>query len=165
GPFGVSGLNERIEQLLHRKRLIERTPGPSGRWYVGRPVMIGLNDSALGLFNGDIGIALPDPEGELRVHFQLPDGNIKSVQPSRLPSHETAYAMTVHKSQGSEFEHTALVLPNTFMPVLTRELVYTAITRARQRLTLYCNDKVLSRAIQTPTQRVSGLVDRLNQLT
>ncbi|EOF8207395.1 ATP-binding domain-containing protein, partial [Yersinia enterocolitica] len=67
--------------------------------------------------------------------------------------------------QGSEFEHTALVLPNTFMPVLTRELVYTAITRARQRLTLYCNDKVLSRAIQTPTQRVSGLVDRLNQLT
>nr|WP_227724147.1 exodeoxyribonuclease V subunit alpha [Yersinia proxima] len=164
GPFGVSGLNERIEQLLHRKRLIERTPGPSGRWYVGRPVMIGLNDSALGLFNGDIGIALPDPEGELRVHFQLPDGNIKSVQPSRLPSHETAYAMTVHKSQGSEFEHTALVLPNTFMPVLTRELVYTAITRARQRLTLYCSDTVLSHAIRTPTLRVSGLVDRLNQL-
>ncbi|EKN6023118.1 exodeoxyribonuclease V subunit alpha [Yersinia enterocolitica] len=164
GLFGVSGLNERIEQLLHRKRLIERTPGPSGRWYIGRPVMIGLNDSALGLFNGDIGIALPDPEGELRVHFQLPDGNIKSVQPSRLPSHETAYAMTVHKSQGSEFEHTALVLPNTFMPVLTRELVYTAITRARQRLTLYCSDTVLSHAIRTPTLRVSGLVDRLNQL-
>ncbi|HEN3669439.1 exodeoxyribonuclease V subunit alpha [Yersinia enterocolitica] len=164
GPFGVSGLNERIEQLLHRKRLIERTPGPSGRWYVGRPVMIGLNDSTLGLFNGDIGIALPDPEGELRVHFQLPDGNIKSVQPSRLPSHETAYAMTVHKSQGSEFEHTVLVLPNTFMPVLTRELVYTAITRARQRLTLYCSDTVLSHAIRTPTLRVSGLVDRLNQL-
>lgn len=164
GPFGVSGLNERVEQLLHRKRLIERTPGPLGRWYVGRPVMIGLNDSALGLFNGDIGIALPDPEGELRVHFQLPDGNIKSVQPSRLPSHETAYAMTVHKSQGSEFEHTALVLPNTFMPVLTRELVYTAITRARQRLTLYCSDTVLSHAIRTPTHRVSGLVDRLNQL-
>ncbi|WP_435056139.1 exodeoxyribonuclease V subunit alpha [Yersinia aleksiciae] len=164
GPFGVSGLNERIEQLLHRKRLIERASGPSGRWYVGRPVMIGLNDSALGLFNGDIGIALYDSEGELRVHFQLPDGNIKSVQPSRLPSHETAYAMTVHKSQGSEFEHTALILPNTFMPVLTRELVYTAITRARQRLTLYCSHAVLSHAIRTPTQRRSGLVDRLNEL-
>ncbi|CNH50845.1 exodeoxyribonuclease V subunit alpha [Yersinia pekkanenii] len=164
GPFGVSGLNERIEQLLHRKRLIERTPGPSGRWYVGRPVMIGLNDSALGLFNGDIGIALYDAERELRVHFQLPDGNIKSVQPSRLPSHETAYAMTVHKSQGSEFEHTAFVLPNTAMPVLTRELVYTAITRARQRLTLYCSDAVLSHAIRTPTRRLSGLVDRLNAL-
>nr|WP_145492280.1 exodeoxyribonuclease V subunit alpha [Yersinia aleksiciae] len=164
GPFGVSGLNERIEQLLHRKRFIERASGPSGRWYVGRPVMIGLNDSALGLFNGDIGIALYDSEGELRVHFQLPDGNIKSVQPSRLPSHETAYAMTVHKSQGSEFEHTALILPNTFMPVLTRELVYTAITRARQRLTLYCSHAVLSHAIRTPTQRRSGLVDRLNEL-
>ena len=165
GPFGVSGLNERIEQLLHHKRLIERAPGPTGRWYAGRPVMIGLNDSALGLFNGEIGIALYDGEGELRVHFQLPDGNIKSVQPSRLPSHETAYAMTVHKSQGSEFEHTALVLPNTFMPVLTRELVYTAITRARQRLTLYCSDTVLSNAIRTPTLRLSGLVDRLNALT
>nr|WP_145542686.1 exodeoxyribonuclease V subunit alpha [Yersinia frederiksenii] len=164
GPFGVSGLNERIEQLLHRQRFIERTPGPSGRWYVGRPVMIGLNDSALGLFNGDIGIALNDSEGELRVYFQLPDGNIKSVQPSRLPSHETAYAMTVHKSQGSEFEHTALVLPNTFMPVLTRELVYTAITRARQHLTLYCSDAVLGSAIRTPTLRLSGLVDRLNEL-
>ncbi|AHK18205.1 exodeoxyribonuclease V subunit alpha [Yersinia similis] len=164
GPFGVSGLNERIEQVLHRKGFIIRSPGPSGRWYVGRPVMIELNDSALGLFNGDIGIALHDSEGELRVYFQLPDGNIKSVQPSRLPSHETAYAMTVHKSQGSEFEHTALVLPNTFMPVLTRELVYTAITRARQHLTLYCSDAVLSNAIRTPTLRLSGLVDRLNKL-
>ncbi|BFI57008.1 RecBCD enzyme subunit RecD [Yersinia pseudotuberculosis] len=164
GPFGVSGLNERIEQVLHRKGFIIRPSGPSGRWYVGRPVMIELNDSALGLFNGDIGIALHDNEGELRVYFQLPDGNIKSVQPSRLPSHETAYAMTVHKSQGSEFEHTALVLPNTFMPVLTRELVYTAITRARQHLTLYCSDAVLSHAIRTPTLRLSGLVDRLNTL-
>lgn len=164
GPFGVSGLNERIEQVLHRKGLIRRPSGPSGRWYAGRPVMIELNDSALGLFNGDIGVALYDSEGELRVYFQLPDGSIKSIQPSRLPKHETAYAMTVHKSQGSEFEHTALVLPNTFMPVLTRELVYTAITRARQRLTLYCSDTVLSNAIRTPTLRLSGLVDRLNQL-
>ncbi len=164
GPFGVSGLNEQIERLLLRKRLIDRKPGSSGRWYVGRPVMIGLNESTLGLFNGDIGIALLDSEGKLRVHFKLPDGTIKSVQPSRLPSHETVYAMTVHKSQGSEFEHTALVLPNTFMPVLTRELVYTAITRARERLTLYCSDTVLSVAIRTPTQRLSGLVDRLNEL-
>ncbi|MDN0087687.1 exodeoxyribonuclease V subunit alpha [Yersinia nurmii] len=161
GPFGVSGLNERIEQILNQKGLIRRIPGPSGRWYLGRPVMIDRNDSALGLFNGDIGIALYDSEGDLRVHFQLPDGSIKSVQPSRLPSHETAYVMTVHKSQGSEFEHTALVLPNHFLPVVTRELVYTAITRARKHLTLYCTDKVLTSAILTPTQRRSGLVERL----
>ncbi|MCW6543332.1 exodeoxyribonuclease V subunit alpha [Yersinia ruckeri] len=163
GPFGVGGLNERIEQMLNKKGLIRRIPGPSGRWYPGRPIMIDRNDSALGLFNGDIGIALYDADGELRVHFHLPDGSIKSVQPSRLPSHETAYVMTVHKSQGSEFEHTALILPNYFLPVVTRELVYTAITRARKRLTLYCSDSVLTSAIRTPTQRRSGLVERLMQ--
>ncbi|AVJ19005.1 exodeoxyribonuclease V subunit alpha [Serratia sp. MYb239] len=161
GPFGVSGLNERIETALQRTGLIRRTPGAAGRWYRGRPVMIGRNDSALGLFNGDIGIALPDETGELRVHFQLPDGSIKSVQPSRLPAHETAYAMTVHKSQGSEFDHTVLVLPNHYLPVLTRELVYTAITRARKRLSLYAADKVLMGAVRTPTQRRSGLAERL----
>lgn len=161
GPFGVAGLNERIESGLQRAGLIRRNPGPAGRWYLGRPVMIGRNDSALGLFNGDIGVALPGAEGDLRVHFQLPDGSIKSVQPSRLPAHETAYAMTVHKSQGSEFDHTVLVLPNHFLPVLTRELVYTAITRARKQLSLYATDKVLLGAIRTPTQRRSGLAERL----
>ncbi|RZV03090.1 UNVERIFIED_ORG: DNA helicase/exodeoxyribonuclease V alpha subunit [Serratia quinivorans] len=161
GPFGIAGLNERIETGLQRSGLIRRKPGAAGRWYSGRPVMIGRNDSALGLFNGDIGIALRDESGELRVHFQLPDGSIKSVQPSRLPAHETAYAMTVHKSQGSEFDHTVLVLPNHFMPVLTRELVYTAITRARKQLSLYATDAVLIRAIRTPTQRRSGLAERL----
>ena len=161
GPFGIAGLNERIETGLQRAGLIQRKPGTAGRWYPGRPVMIGRNDSALGLFNGDIGIALRDESGELRVHFQLPDGSIKSVQPSRLPAHETAYAMTVHKSQGSEFDHTVLVLPNHFLPVLTRELVYTAITRARKQLSLYATEAVLLRAIRTPTQRRSGLAERL----
>lgn len=161
GPFGIAGLNERIETGLQRAGLIQRKPGAAGRWYSGHPVMIGRNDSALGLFNGDIGIALRDETGELRVHFQLPDGSIKSVQPSRLPAHETAYAMTVHKSQGSEFDHTVLVLPNHFLPVLTRELVYTAITRARRQLSLYAIDTVLMRAIRTPTQRRSGLAERL----
>ncbi|CAI1167254.1 exodeoxyribonuclease V subunit alpha [Serratia proteamaculans] len=161
GPFGIAGLNERIETGLQRAGLIQRKPGAAGRWHSGRPVMIGRNDSALGLFNGDIGIALRDETGELRVHFQLPDGSIKSVQPSRLPAHETAYAMTVHKSQGSEFDHTVLVLPNHFLPVLTRELVYTAITRARRQLSLYAIDAVLMRAIRTPTQRRSGLAERL----
>ncbi len=161
GPFGLSGLNERIEQMLQRQGLIRRPTALGGRWYTGRPVMISRNDSALGLFNGDIGIALRNELGELRVYFQLPDGHIKSVQPSRLPVHDTAYAMTVHKSQGSEFEHTLLVLPNHFLPVLTRELVYTAMTRAKQRLSLYASEKVLGMAIRTPTQRRSGLVERL----
>ncbi|EIC84252.1 exodeoxyribonuclease V subunit alpha [Serratia sp. M24T3] len=161
GPFGLAGLNERIEQMLQRQGLIRRPIALGGRWYAGRPIMISRNDSALGLFNGDIGIALHNELGELRVYFQLPDGQIKSVQPSRLPIHDTAYAMTVHKSQGSEFEHTLLVLPNHFLPVLTRELVYTAITRAKRQLSLYSSEKVLGLAIRTPTQRRSGLVERL----
>ncbi|WP_127957424.1 exodeoxyribonuclease V subunit alpha [Serratia microhaemolytica] len=161
GPFGVSGLNQHIEAGLQRAGLINRAAGQVSRWYVGRPIMIGRNDSTLGLFNGDIGIALSDPQGDLRVYFQLPDGNIKSVPPSRLPAHETTYAMTVHKSQGSEFDHTLLVLPDHFVPLLTRELLYTAITRARKQLSVYANPQLLHIAIRTPTERRSGLAARL----
>lgn len=154
GPFGVSGLNERLEHLLVQKRKITRQP--HSRWYEGRPVMISRNDSALGLFNGDIGIALDRGQGT-RVWFQMPDGSVKSVQPSRLPEHETAWAMTVHKSQGSEFNHAALILPTQLSPVITRELIYTAITRARQRLSLYADERILAQAIATRTERRSGL--------
>ena len=154
GPFGVAGLNEKLEQVLAQKRRIDRQP--HSRWYEGRPVMISRNDSALGLFNGDIGIALDRGQG-LRVWFQMPDGSVKSVQPSRLPEHETAWAMTVHKSQGSEFDHAALILPNQMSPVVTRELVYTAITRARRRLSLYADEGVLTQAVTTRTERRSGL--------
>ncbi|WIL42784.1 exodeoxyribonuclease V subunit alpha [Pantoea agglomerans] len=162
GPFGVQGLNQRIEQRLIQLQRIRR-PGMGSRWYEGRPVMITRNDSALGLFNGDIGITLRDEEGNLKVFFPLPDGSIKAIQPSRLPSHETAWVMTVHKSQGSEFDHTALVMPTQFLPVLTRELVYTAITRARKQLTIYSEPGVFQRAVQLQTQRRSGLVERLGE--
>lgn len=161
GSFGVSGLNQKIEHILRNKGLIRCSKRLSKDWYSGRPIMIGRNDSALGLFNGDVGIALPGAHGHLRVYFQLPNGDIKSVQPNRLPYHDTAYAMTVHKSQGSEFEHTALVLPPHFSPLITRELLYTGITRARRKLTLYASHQVLNHAINTSTLRRSGLVDRL----
>ncbi|MNZ47268.1 RecBCD enzyme subunit RecD [compost metagenome] len=154
GPFGVTGLNERLEQTLSQKRKIIRQP--HSRWYEGRPVMISRNDSALGLFNGDIGIALDRGQG-LRVWFQMPDGSVKSVQPSRLPEHETAWAMTVHKSQGSEFDHAVLILPVQMSPVITRELVYTAITRARKQLSLYADERVLTQAVTTRIERRSGL--------
>ncbi len=156
GPFGVGGLNERLEQRLAQKRWLVRHA--HSRWYEGRPVMIARNDSALGLYNGDIGVALDRGQGT-RVWFPLPDGTIKSVQPSRLPDHDTAWAMTVHKSQGSEFDHAALILPGQIVPVVTRELVYTAITRARRRLSLYADDRILAQAIATRTERRSGLSD------
>lgn len=164
GPFGVSGLNERIELALARERLIYLPAKANNRWYIGRPVMIARNESSLGLFNGDIGIALEREEG-LRVWFPMPDGSVKSVQPSRLPQHDTAWVMTVHKSQGSEFEHAALVLPNQFVPVVTRELVYTAITRAKKRLSLYADKQVLNKAIVTRTERRSGLMDIFSTTT
>ncbi|MEN3258256.1 exodeoxyribonuclease V subunit alpha [Sodalis endosymbiont of Spalangia cameroni] len=159
GPFGVAGLNDRIELALSQAGLLAL--GNAGRSYAGRPVMIVRNAPSLGLYNGDIGILLWDGEQTLRVHFSLPDGGVKAVPLSRLPEHETAFAMTVHKSQGSEFHHTALALPNQILPVLTRELLYTAVTRARARLSLYATDEVLQHAMATKTQRRSGLIERL----
>lgn len=165
GPFGVSGLNQRIEQALEQAGLIRRDE--QSRWYPGRPVMIMQNDSALGLFNGDIGITLEDYDREgkrrLRVWFEMPDGSVRAYLTSRLPAHETVYAMTVHKSQGSEFAHTLLVLPPRYTPLLTRELVYTAITRAKQQLSLYAQAQVLRRAVQTRTLRHSGFAARLQR--
>lgn len=154
GPYGVAGLNEQLEQMLNRKRKI--TLSRHSRWYEGRPVMIARNDSTLGLFNGDIGIALDRGNG-LRVWFPMPDGTIKSVHPSRLPEHDTAWAMTVHKSQGSEFNHAALVLPPQSVPLVTRELVYTAITRAKKCLSMYADETLLAKAITVRTERRSGL--------
>ncbi|POP46326.1 exodeoxyribonuclease V subunit alpha [Superficieibacter electus] len=154
GPYGVSGLNAQLEQMLVRKR--HMTLPRHARWYPGRPVMIARNDSALGLFNGDIGVALEGEQG-MRVWFPMPDGTVKSFHPGRLPEHDTAWAMTVHKSQGSEFDHAALILPAQSMPLVTRELVYTAITRARQHLSLYADEKLLAQAVVTRTERRSGL--------
>lgn len=161
GPFGVEGLNERIERLLHQQGHIRRPLIHRYRAYHGKPVMISRNDSPLGLFNGDIGIMLTDENHELRVYFRLPDGTIRSIRPSRLPAHETAYVMTVHKSQGSEFAHTALVLPVQPSPLVSRELLYTALTRAKQFLTIYSREECVKRAVKTPTQRYSGLSGRL----
>ncbi len=160
GPYGVQGLNEEIRNALTRSGLIT---GDSV-WYQGRPVLITRNDHGLGLYNGDIGITIRDSDGQLRVIFELPDKSIKRLRPSRLPEHETVFAMTVHKSQGSEFIHTVFVLPDQINPVITRELTYTGVTRAKQKLSLFASEKTLTQAINNPTMRKSGLEDRLKNL-
>ncbi|MTV36624.1 exodeoxyribonuclease V subunit alpha [Duganella radicis] len=155
GEWGVSGLNDAIEQRLQAGGLLKRT----GEWYVGRPVMVTRNDYATGVFNGDIGLTLPDPlrPGALRVYFSEGE-KVRSVLATRLRNVETAFAMTVHKSQGSEFLHTAMVLPKEGGGMLARELVYTGITRARDYFTLLTpNGQVLLDAIGQRTQRASGL--------
>jgi exodeoxyribonuclease V alpha subunit len=128
GPLGVTQLNTQVEHALGL--------GQSA-WYAGRPVMVTRNDYALDLMNGDIGLCLPGPDGVLRVAFPAVNGGVRWVMPSRLDSVETVFAMTVHKSQGSEFAHVLLVIPAQESPVLTRELVYTGLTRAKKRLTLW----------------------------
>ncbi|SJL82189.1 exodeoxyribonuclease V subunit alpha [Vibrio palustris] len=162
GDFGVTGLNYRIERALAARQLISVH---DEMWYHGRPVMVTSNDHSLGLYNGDIGMCLRDEEDDnhrLKVYFELPDGQVKAVLPSRVPPHETAYAMTIHKSQGSEFAHTLMILPPDYSPILTRELIYTGITRAKSYLTLLCDDAVLKRGIKVRTQRASGLVEKLD---
>jgi exodeoxyribonuclease V alpha subunit len=165
GDLGVVGQNERIAQGLLERQLI--APGLGG-WYEGRPVIVARNDYALGLMNGDIGVTLSLPDGQggtmLRVAFLvMADGGerVRFVTPSRLTAIETVYAMTVHKSQGSEFEHTALALPPEPSPVLTRELVYTGVTRARRHFSLLAAPDILAYAVGRKTRRASGLLGRL----
>lgn len=157
GPFGVDHINAAAMAFLQRIRLI---PG-SQSWFPGRPVMITRNDYRLGLFNGDTGLAWPDPSGHLRVWFQGEGGALRSFSPQRLPPHQTVFAMTVHKSQGSEFDRVLLVLPEQDAPVLTRELVYTGCSRARRELILAAREDILDLALERKIQRVSGLSDAL----
>ena len=130
-------------------------------WFIGRPVMVRANDYLQNLFNGDIGLTLPDETGALRIWFPMADGGLRPIAPARLPQHETAFATTVHKAQGSEFDDVLLLLPSQPSRVVTRELLYTAITRARRRVTIAAGVATLEAAIATPTARDSGLVDRL----
>lgn len=165
GFWGVEALNERTEMCLHRQGLLPAIGG----WYSGRPVMLTRNAYSLGLMNGDTGILLPVADKSnpaslgLKAVFPLPDGSLKKVLPSRLDQVETVYAMTVHKAQGSEFDHTVLVLPDRPNPLLTRELIYTAITRSRTRFTLIGPDMALmNESVNHQVYRASGLGEMLD---
>ncbi|HBO37430.1 MAG TPA: exodeoxyribonuclease V subunit alpha [Pasteurellaceae bacterium] len=155
GEFGVEQLNQSIAEKLRQKGLLQFKH--SRDWYLGQPVMVNRNDNNVGLFNGDIGIYL----GNRRVWFETGDG-YKSVSISRVPSHETAFVMTVHKSQGSEFPHTFLVLPTENSPILSKELIYTALTRAKKQLTVFTAENIWKSAVRNPIKRQSGLGNLLS---
>jgi exodeoxyribonuclease V alpha subunit len=157
GPYGVEHLNRVAESIL------AGSIQPAGRQYRGRPIMVLQNDYNLGLFNGDLGVVLPDAgaDGELRAFFPDAQGNVRSFHTARLPEHETVWAMTVHKSQGSEFDRVLLILPDRDTPVLTRELVYTGITRARSAAEVWSTPAIMKAAIARRTERYSGLRDLL----
>jgi exodeoxyribonuclease V alpha subunit len=123
--------------------------------------MITVNDYNLNLYNGDIGVVLEEPPEGPRVWLPAPDGALRRISPSRLPAHETVYAMSVHKSQGSEFDQVLLILPDRDSPVLTRELIYTALTRARDKVTVWGTRPVFLKAAARHIRRTTGLREQL----
>jgi exodeoxyribonuclease V alpha subunit len=170
GPLGVEAINAFVAEELGRSGCVDGTE----RFYEGRPILVTANDYRLELFNGDVGVVGPVPGADalaaelgqssrmLAVFFpgSAPE-TWRSVSPGRLPSHETAFAMSVHKSQGSEFGEVVLILPDKPTQLVTRELIYTAITRARRRVVILGSASVLTHAIEARVERASGLRARL----
>jgi exodeoxyribonuclease V alpha subunit len=155
GPHGVNDTNDQAERALASARLLTR----SGAIYAGRPVLVTTNDYNVRLFNGDIGLILEEESsrGRLVATFSSPDGKVRSLAPARLPPHETAFAMTIHKSQGSEFDEVVVLLPAGVSPILSRELIYTAVTRARSKVTIFGDADVVAHAVTRKIERASGL--------
>lgn len=163
GCWGVKQVNQRIAEVLQHEQLIGKAEG----WYAGRPVMMTRNDYELGIMNGDVGITLmlPSEQGNtLKVVFRNADGSLKALSPSRLSAVETVYAMTVHKSQGSEFGHVVLILPDSpDNPIATRELLYTGVTRAKQCLTLIAShEDDIIRMVERRIERSGRLGEKLS---
>jgi exodeoxyribonuclease V alpha subunit len=163
GEFGVEGMNIAITDSLKHAKLVN----PQNEFYLGRPIIIQSNDYNLGLFNGDIGLILQDSTkpSRLMAHFVMADGSLLKVLPARLPSHDTCYAMTVHKSQGSEFDKVSFVLPHkpssAQWQLLSKELLYTAITRAKNHFYCLGTAMIFEKASKQATSRASGLAWRL----
>ena len=156
GPNGMAEWTGRIEQGV---ALRVTDFHPDRRWHVGRPVLVTANDGVNGVFNGDTGVVVTSEEG---MEVALASGDeLRYLAPSRLDRVETWWAMTIHKSQGSEFPHAVVALPEHQSPILTRELLYTAVTRARQRLTVVAGAEAVQQAIARPLARASGLRSRL----
>ncbi len=158
GRTGSETLNRRITQRLAELHGFD----PLRSWYHGRPVIVTRNDPRAGLYNGDIGVCLSDENQRFRVYFYV-DGAIRAFLPTALPEHETVYAMTVHKSQGSEFDHVTLVLPTEDSQILSRELLYTGITRARESVMLVGADVLFRAAVSRQLERHSGLGGRVTE--
>lgn len=150
GPFGVETVNRVMMQILDIQE-----------YENGYPVMIRTNDYDTGLFNGDIGICRKDHDGPLRIYFPGEDGFYRSFSLAQLPEHEPVFAMTIHKSQGSGFDHVLLILPLEGSPVLTKELLYTGLTRAKKHCTIWGTEQMVSFCVSRRMERTSGLSERL----
>lgn len=161
GDEGIYQMNERIERYLQNRGLIHKTE----EYYLNRPIMVTSNNQELQLFNGDIGIIRMDKElGVLKAWFDMGGGELKSITPGFITQVETVYAMTIHKSQGSEFDKVLVVLPkNEGIQLLTRELLYTAITRAKKKVILQGSDEVILHTAELFIHRGSGIIQRMQE--
>jgi exodeoxyribonuclease V alpha subunit len=157
GDSGVDALNRGIARLLFERGLIDRAEGN----FLGRALLVTENDYKNRLWNGDVGIVAAGAEGRPVACFVAPDGRIRELGFGRLPAHESAFALSVHKSQGSEVDEVALMLPSEPSRVLTRELLYTAVTRARRRVVIHGSRKVIAWAIEHSVARSTGLRELL----
>lgn len=158
GPCGLAAINAHLAAHARAVLGIALAAGP---FWAGRPVIVLKNDPVTRLFNGDIGLCLPDASGAARVFFPTADGVYRALPPQRLPEHDTAFALTVHKSQGSEFAEVLFLLPARPSRVLSRELLYTAITRATRQAVIVGAGPVFAAACMARGERFSGLRDRL----
>ncbi len=158
GPYGLRRFNEQIDLGVQRRTRGSDRPA---RWFVGRPVMVTANDPDTGVVNGDVGVVVEGPDGLLVVFDRDRAGEERAVAPYRLDQVETCWAVTIHRSQGSEFRHAVVSLPLADSPVLTRQLLYTAVTRGRERLTVVGTEDVVRIAVERPLDRASGLRDLL----
>ncbi|PJK01807.1 exodeoxyribonuclease V subunit alpha [Lysobacteraceae bacterium NML03-0222] len=162
GEYGAEGANARIEDCLRQQQPGHSAWGEKKNWYAGRRILITRNDAVSGLWNGDVGLCLADENGQLRVWFESADGQARSVDIGALPPHQGAFAMTVHKAQGSEYDEVAVLLPpQPDHPLLTRQWFYTAISRAKQCLHIWGSSVAIDHAIHHPSERISGLPGRL----
>lgn len=152
GRRGVERLNLAIERWLAEEGHLEL----DREWYAGRPVMVIRNDKQLELYNGDVGVILADGD-KRRAWFPAPGGGVRSFSPSLIPEHVTVFATTVHKAQGSEYEEVLVVLPEEASRVLTRELLYTAVTRATKRVVVVGSEEVVAQGVGRRVERMSGL--------
>lgn len=163
GPYGVNAVNRLLANAIANRQTVGKQAAKSAhmKWFAGQPIMVRRNDYVLKLFNGDVGIVLPDATGNLSVYFPDENGSFRPVPPSRIGEAETSFAMTVHQSQGSEFDSILLLLPREPSRVLSRELIYTGITRARSKISIASRMPVLLDSLEHDSARRSGLVKRI----
>ncbi|QCI22457.1 exodeoxyribonuclease V subunit alpha [Buchnera aphidicola] len=163
GLFGVYGLNQQLEDYMYKKNIIKYFYVNKTRWYIGKPIVININNKCLDLFNGAIGITNIDKKGVLQVSFLKKDDNIHNIPINILRNYETGWTTTVHKAQGSQFFNTTLILPNFDSRILNKDILYTGLTRSKEILSVFATKEIFMKTILKKTDKKNSLIDRIKE--